>query len=109
MSCSFICICTRSLRCGSAVMRPVKPSRSTSIQFGAGAWAVASRAARMVGFFLLASRTETRSEEHTSELQSLRHLVCRLLLEKKKDCRVRAPIVDGPRRGDPVGCVVAPH
>src|ERR1039458_10667463 len=27
--------------------------------------------------------TPTRSEEHTSELQSLRHLVCRLLLEKK--------------------------
>src|SRR5205814_8963725 len=29
-------------------------------------------------------RTGPRSEEHTSELQSLRHLVCRLLLEKKK-------------------------
>src|SRR5262245_62537634 len=28
--------------------------------------------------------TVSRSEEHTSELQSLRHLVCRLLLEKKK-------------------------
>src|SRR5205814_7134857 len=28
-----------------------------------------------------------RSEEHTSELQSLRHLVCRLLLEKKKHTR----------------------
>src|SRR5947199_1729051 len=28
---------------------------------------------------------EGRSEEHTSELQSLRHLVCRLLLEKKKN------------------------
>src|SRR5438045_6214283 len=28
-----------------------------------------------------------RSEEHTSELQSLRHLVCRLLLEKKKKQR----------------------
>src|SRR5258705_7202515 len=28
--------------------------------------------------------TGWRSEEHTSELQSLRHLVCRLLLEKKK-------------------------
>src|SRR5437899_7642355 len=28
-----------------------------------------------------------RSEEHTSELQSLRHLVCRLLLEKKKKIR----------------------
>src|SRR5947199_2637275 len=32
----------------------------------------------------LGSRTP-RSEEHTSELQSLRHLVCRLLLEKKKN------------------------
>src|ERR1035438_2897739 len=28
---------------------------------------------------------EARSEEHTSELQSLRHLVCRLLLEKTKN------------------------
>src|SRR2546429_6195170 len=28
-----------------------------------------------------------RSEEHTSELQSRLHLVCRLLLEKKKRCR----------------------
>src|SRR5262245_62823176 len=28
-------------------------------------------------------RSYERSEEHTSELQSLRHLVCRLLLEKK--------------------------
>src|SRR2546425_5342062 len=30
-------------------------------------------------------RTERRSEEHTSELQSLAYLVCRLLLEKKKN------------------------
>src|ERR1035438_10771325 len=29
------------------------------------------------------ARPTPRSEEHTSELQSLRHLVCRLLLEKK--------------------------
>src|SRR5947199_9089002 len=29
-------------------------------------------------------QNRSRSEEHTSELQSLRHLVCRLLLEKKK-------------------------
>src|SRR2546425_7295744 len=29
----------------------------------------------------------TRSEEHTSELQSLAYLVCRLLLEKKKSIR----------------------
>src|SRR5438876_2402348 len=31
------------------------------------------------------NRVESRSEEHTSELQSPVHLVCRLLLEKKKD------------------------
>src|SRR3989442_5992807 len=33
---------------------------------------------------VLISYTEARSEEHTSELQSRPHLVCRLLLEKKK-------------------------
>src|SRR5205814_9792873 len=32
-----------------------------------------------------------RSEEHTSELQSLRHLVCRLLLEKKKIINQQIP------------------
>src|SRR2546429_6414984 len=32
----------------------------------------------------LSRHPETRSEEHTSELQSRLHLVCRLLLEKKK-------------------------
>src|SRR3712207_7065964 len=33
---------------------------------------------------------DLRSEEHTSELQSRQYLVCRLLLEKKKDTRHRA-------------------
>src|SRR2546429_3579818 len=33
----------------------------------------------------VAPRRNLRSEEHTSELQSRLHLVCRLLLEKKKD------------------------
>src|SRR5262245_64481162 len=42
----------------------------------------------MVDVACFAARTAAvppvmRSEEHTSELQSLRHLVCRLLLEKK--------------------------
>src|SRR5947199_4270162 len=32
-----------------------------------------------------------RSEEHTSELQSLRHLVCRLLLEKKNKRKTTQP------------------
>src|SRR5947199_7172449 len=41
-----------------------------------------------VGNFV--DRERLRSEEHTSELQSLRHLVCRLLLEKKKICRIHA-------------------
>src|SRR3712207_9347546 len=35
------------------------------------------------------SGSPTRSEEHTSELQSRQYLVCRLLLEKKKDFRVQ--------------------
>src|SRR5262245_62746637 len=37
-----------------------------------------------VGYGPPALTQPTRSEEHTSELQSLRHLVCRLLLEEKK-------------------------
>src|SRR5437899_4634109 len=40
-----------------------------------------------------------RSEEHTSELQSLRHLVCRLLLEKKNFI---SPHGSGTRKGDRV-------
>src|SRR5439155_2304321 len=35
------------------------------------------------------ARSRRRSEEHTSELQSRGHLVCRLLLEKKKKSRRR--------------------
>src|SRR5437870_7078169 len=37
-----------------------------------------------VGLHDRAERRHQRSEEHTSELQSRGHLVCRLLLEKKK-------------------------
>src|SRR5947208_4774055 len=36
-------------------------------------------------FYFLEMNTRLRSEEHTSELQSPDHLVCRLLLEKKKN------------------------
>src|SRR5438552_12650017 len=36
-----------------------------------------------------------RSEEHTSELQSPDHLVCRLLLEKKKDGKISALCAGG--------------
>src|SRR5690625_5518491 len=44
----------------------------------------ASRVSDRTGFFNIAGTGEPRSEEHTSELQSRGHLVCRLLLEKKK-------------------------
>src|SRR5438093_5214743 len=46
--------------------------------------------------------TRTRSEEHTSELQSLTNLVCRLLLEKKKHERNhrRAPQEPCPEHTD---------
>src|SRR5437899_4133394 len=52
----------------------------------------------------------SRSEEHTSELQSLRHLVCRLLLEKKKN--LRFPVHGATRDNeadvlDPVGPTIA--
>src|SRR5258708_24221899 len=55
---------------------------------------------RQIQYFALASREGIvkiprgvrieRSEEHTSELQSPDHLVCRLLLEKKKKLAIRA-------------------
>src|SRR5258708_26724014 len=54
-------------------------------------------------------RSEFRSEEHTSELQSPDHLVCRLLLEKKKkhDYRLRMHQIDIPLSilGADVGCL----
>src|SRR5437899_4726507 len=50
-----------------------------------GLWRSCARLARRLSACMgRASRLLLRSEEHTSELQSLRHLVCRLLLEKKK-------------------------
>src|SRR5436305_9252663 len=38
----------------------------------------------------------SRSEEHTSELQSRPHLVCRLLLEKKNYCSLDQPAENNP-------------
>src|SRR2546422_6212147 len=51
----------------------------------------------------VAEQRDRRSEEHTSELQSRLHLVCRLLLEKKKtDKDVRPPNASRDRRPVPV-------
>src|SRR5207253_4679588 len=43
----------------------------------------------------LAALTTLRSEEHTSELQSRGHLVCRLLLEKKNTAGVHVQLRNG--------------
>src|SRR5689334_23800952 len=42
---------------------------------------------------IISARFATRSEEHTSELQSQFHLVCRLLLEKKKKKTMKHKLV----------------
>src|SRR5690606_41957055 len=47
-------------------------------------WRSASEAARAVARSSSSPAASARSEEHTSELQSRENLVCRLLLEKKK-------------------------
>src|SRR5437016_8622298 len=52
-----------------------------------GGWLLWKRLSdeEMRGYRLFRKRSRTRSEEHTSEIQSLTNLVCRLLLEKKKN------------------------
>src|SRR2546425_8917065 len=44
--------------------------------------------------WIVGSEMPTRSEEHTSELQSLAYLVCRLLLEKKKKTKLRSECME---------------
>src|SRR5437870_11180336 len=43
---------------------------------------------------IAAANLDNRSEEHTSELQSRGHIVCRLLLEKKKKQVEVMPVID---------------
>src|SRR5258708_20312904 len=66
------------LRLGCAPLRRLASGRSSS-GLTTGAAKVRAKASPPSG--------EKRSEEHTSELQSPDHLVCRLLLEKKKKNR----------------------
>src|SRR5262245_62971433 len=74
----------RLRRLGEALRRDIEAAQLP------GAVVAVARAGKLahleaVGYRDPASRDPLkRSEEHTSELQSLRHLVCRLLLEKKK-------------------------
>src|SRR5690606_41363841 len=55
-------------------------------------WCNDCRSTRFISVKPLIPINATRSEEHTSELQSRENLVCRLLLEKKKNTRNTAYI-----------------
>src|SRR6266550_7616396 len=68
----FALTATSSLRTSTAALNRLATFTSSA----------AGRACIPRGLTILAARS--RSEEHTSELQSRLHLVCRLLLEKKK-------------------------
>src|SRR5205823_8019264 len=57
----------------------IGPIASRELLVNHGGWIAFRVRLRSVG--------QHRSEEHTSELQSLAYLVCRLLLEKKKYCQ----------------------
>src|SRR2546429_7393862 len=86
----------RDYRLASQILRPLpyKPPASVRITNARlnglpGEWVESPSSAEQVLLYLhgggyFACSAETRSEEHTSELQSRLHLVCRLLLEKKK-------------------------
>src|SRR5205814_9387565 len=83
--------------------------RSSDLTYASGVWFAPNRSAILLPSSLRIANvrclkmtvTRLRSEEHTSELQSLRHLVCRLLLEKKKNRRApatqQAPATIGER------------
>src|SRR5690554_7350884 len=57
----------------------------TAAAVGALAWRFGNGIEAAVILGVVLAFSSTRSEEHTSELQSRPHLVCRLLLEKKKN------------------------
>src|SRR2546425_3681412 len=58
-------------------------NKTVSESFPAAEHAMSSMT-KSPGMSAMAAHESVRSEEHTSELQSLAYLVCRLLLEKKK-------------------------
>src|SRR5687767_15349615 len=79
----------RSLK-GDVFVTDIETLGATSVSVGVAMGALLVLGARWIdigrpGYVLqLAAVACARSEEHTSELQSLAYLVCRLLLEKKK-------------------------
>src|SRR3712207_7067311 len=72
-----ICRCGRNSRSAGPTGRPPRPRASRHRTYPSPA-----PAAESSGDPKASARTSSRSEEHTSELQSRQYLVCRLLLEK---------------------------
>src|SRR3989441_9563277 len=74
----------------TTLFRSPVPARSAGIPAAAPASLGfdSTRLAAVVAYL----RAQVRSEEHTSELQSLAYLVCRLLLEKKKKRITSTPL-----------------
>src|SRR5687767_15368926 len=70
------------IRCRSEVRLEYQPVAKRHVVHGTESGGAVRELGRYVTFAGLEG--EPRSEEHTSELQSLAYLVCRLLLEKKK-------------------------
>src|SRR5690349_22739166 len=68
--------------------RTGRPVAAGDLAAAAATWPRFAPAAQRAGFTAVQA---LRSEEHTSELQSRRDLVCRLLLEKKKNSRGLTP------------------
>src|SRR3712207_7100753 len=75
----------RSEKIGMWSLIHTVPAASSAEQRSARATSrVQADAANPYGVSSASARASSRSEEHTSELQSRQYLVCRLLLEKKK-------------------------
>src|SRR2546422_5392527 len=78
--------CVRTTPFGTPVVPEVKNIAAVSLALPFAIWESTKAGSRESNALPI---TSSRSEEHTSELQSRLHLVCRLLLEKKKKYKNR--------------------
>src|SRR5690349_23938824 len=86
-------VITPSLPTLSMASEMILPIASSALAEMAPTCAISLLVVQGLESFLSSSTTKMRSEEHTSELQSRRDLVCRLLLEKKKKKHLRKSLI----------------
>src|SRR3989440_8343973 len=84
--------------CGVAEL-PITRSSPATVPTHNSPWRSTCSAYTVSSLRLVGSRSLRRSEEHTSELQSRSDLVCRLLLEKKKELKPQVERSDRSGRG----------